>query len=148
MYRLQEPIYNSLYNHQVRIEGVMPSSQPSGIRTCTLESTCLAITINITENDYQEIRNRILINNQICKTRHQNILLFHGTSANGNLVHLLFEQPQMGQLVNYLPKFEENGILRLHHILKVLYGIGCGLEHLHKCDIVHGNIQGLLKLYM
>ena len=80
-------------------------------------------------------------------TRHQHILQFYGTWANGYLVHLLFEQPQIGQLIDCLHQFEENGSLRLPDILKVLYGIARGLEHLHQRDIIHGNIQGVLTLY-
>ena len=136
-----------IINIQIESTNLSQFEEPSDTdtRSNRIWSNGLAVTINIagtTETDYEDITNRIHIYNHICMIKHENIQQFYGTWVNGDLLHLVFELPQEGQLINNLHKFEENNSLRIYDILKVLYGISRGLAHLHLREIIHGNIRG------
>src|SRR5690606_16381042 len=69
---------------------------------------------------------------------HQNVVQYFGTFQTSNSLHIMIEYLPFGSLFDFLTK--QIVQIDTNLLLSLCVGIASGMEHLHKYDIIHGDL--------
>merc|ERR1711892_1485889 len=130
---MEDPRFRTLADKQIRLDSAIKAG-----KIYSAEKTNLS--------KQQEELEKIMLDMEISKIRHDSILQYYGAwVADGN-AHLAYEFAGKGRLDEFLVQAREgsfNSVSKLsnYKVLNIITEIAKGLSHLHQRQIIHGNLR-------
>ena len=99
--RLNDPLFHTLNDHQIRLEGTIKSGSAYSVRKAYIKNqsngaahfACARIyhVSSTTQSEQQEILEKIMLDTEVAKIKHDSILQYYGAWIANDSIHLSHE---------------------------------------------------------